>query len=134
MAKRKLEQDFDVSEVDGTYSDVNIHGVITDLSPVKVSRKSDKIRYFDGKLTDGKKTMRIVSFEPVLRDGMDKTRLERSPVAIMNCQVKETTFSTTDKFEILASKRSKVQSSPHKMDLPEVQALDPDSQSHLLSN
>ena len=131
MAKRKLEQDFDVSEVDAPCSDVNIHGVVTELSPVKVSRKN--VKYFDGKLSDGKKSMRIVSFEPVLRDEMDKSRLEKSPVAIMKCQVKEKMIlhnSNTEPFEILASKRSKVQNSPHKINLPDdVQALDPDSQS-----
>ncbi len=74
--------------MNGACSEVNIHGVVTQLSPVKVSRTSKK-KYFDGKLTDGKKTMRIVSFEPELRSDMDKSRLERSPVAILNCKVKE---------------------------------------------
>ena len=41
----------------------SIHGVVTELSPIKCSKKNAKVKYFAGKLTDGKKMMRIVSFQ-----------------------------------------------------------------------
>lgn len=120
-AKRRLELDFDVSEVKYPTSDVNVHGIVTELSPVKKSRQNEKVQYFDGKLSDGKKTLRIVSFEPALRNKMDESRIQRTPVTIMNCQVKQKTkfVSENDTLEILASSKSKVQLSPHKLDLPE---------------
>ena len=43
-----------------------IHGVVKSLSPVKLS-KSKTYRYFDLQLTDGKKTVRAVAFEPRYR-------------------------------------------------------------------
>ena len=58
--KRKRGED--VSEVDSACTDMSIHGIVTQLSPVKVSHKNEKVRYFDGKLSDGKKTLRVVSF------------------------------------------------------------------------
>lgn len=129
--KRKHE-DFDVSEVDCPRSDVNIHGIVTQLSPVKQSRSNSHVKYFDGKLSDGKKTLKLIAFDPLLRTQMDKSRLDHTPIAIMNCQVKENTkflSASNEKLEILASSRSKVQTSPHKLSLPEdFEALDPDSQ------
>lgn len=121
--KRKRESDdLKISEIQSTATDVNVHGIITQLSPVKVSKKNEKVRYFDGKLTDGKKSLRIVSFEPILRPEMDKARINKTPITIMNCQVKEKTEFTHGNdttYEILASTRSKVHASPHKIDLPD---------------
>ena len=125
---------YDVSELDSPCSQVDINGIVTQLSPVKKSRTNDRVRYFDGKLSDGKKTLRVVSFEPGLRAQMDKSLTEKSPVTIVNCQEQKKTqyisANGPDTLEILASKKSKVQSSPHKnFDLPEnLEALDPDCQ------
>ena len=33
---------------------------MTEVNPVKVSMKSSEVKYFKGKLTDGKKTVRVV--------------------------------------------------------------------------
>ena len=52
---------FDVLEIESPSADVNIHGIVTQLSSVKVSRKNDKVKYFDGSVSDGKKSMRLVS-------------------------------------------------------------------------
>ena len=41
--KRKRDcDDLDVSEIECPSADVNIHGIVTQLSPVKVSRKNHK--------------------------------------------------------------------------------------------
>ena len=43
------------------------HGVVTELSPVKVSKRNSSVRYFDSKMSDGHKSVRVVSFDPSLR-------------------------------------------------------------------
>ena len=58
--KRKRDcEDFDVSEIECP-ADVNIHGIVMQLSPVKVSRKNDKVKYFDGRVSDGENIMHLV--------------------------------------------------------------------------
>lgn len=52
MTKRKLE-DIDVLEIDSPFANVTVHGVVTSLSPVKVSRKNDQKGYFHANITDG---------------------------------------------------------------------------------
>ena len=47
MAKRKFDE-WDVSEIEDSQG-AAVHGVITNLSPVKVSRRNAKVHYFDGK-------------------------------------------------------------------------------------
>ena len=46
--KRKLEE-FDVCELKECGSDI-VHGVVTELSPVKKSIRDDKVKYFSGQL------------------------------------------------------------------------------------
>ena len=40
---------------------------VGDLSPVKCSWTKSEVKYFEGQLSDGKKTVRVVAFEPKLR-------------------------------------------------------------------
>lgn len=49
-----------------------IHGIVTQLSPVKTSQKNPSCRYFDMKLQDNSKTVRAVSFEPRHRSLLEK--------------------------------------------------------------
>ena len=76
--------------------------------------------------------MRLVSFDPILRPEMDKARINKSSIAILNCQVKqqaEFNSGSDSTFEILASSRSKLQTSPHKFNLPQdFEIADADSQ------
>ena len=53
--KRKLKE-IDVSEIEMCSESVTVHGVVTELSPVKVSRHLSKVNYFKAKLTDEKIT------------------------------------------------------------------------------
>ena len=69
MAKRKLQQE----EVDMTVSQLQecsygtIHGIfVGDVSPIKSSRKCADVKYFDGWISDGEATTRVVSFMPKL--------------------------------------------------------------------
>ena len=58
--KRKAEE-MEVAEVFTPQECVTIHDVVTEVSPFKCRKKNDKIKYFAGKLTDGK--IRIVLWE-----------------------------------------------------------------------
>ena len=51
-----------------------VHGVVTRLSPVKTS-KNTKRQYFDAAMTDGKKSVRMVSFLPSLRETRRQTQV-----------------------------------------------------------
>ena len=65
-------------------------------------------------MSDGQKTVRMVSFDASLHKEMDKSRKSCSAVKVTNCQVKKS--SDTD-MEIVVTNRSKVFMSPKKMKL-----------------
>ena len=114
--KRKLEE-VDISEIEKCSDGMTVHGVVTELSPVKVSRNSEKVKYFHGRVTDGKKTVRVVAFDPALRSSMKKSETTGTAVALMNWQVKETPVQFKDgeqRFEMVGSSHSKVEEAPHK--------------------
>ena len=64
MTKRKLELDVsDISEL--TEESINaVHNRIVDISPVKTSKKDTRVKYIEGRLTDGKEVCRFVSLSP----------------------------------------------------------------------
>jgi hypothetical protein len=117
VKRTREDDDYEVSDIEYPCDKVTIHGMITALSPVKASKKNEERKYFNAKLSDGKKTMRVISFAPNLRDQIEKSHLTESPVALINCQVKETLpqyhRSDESKFEIVASSLSSVEESSH---------------------
>lgn len=74
--KRKLES-FDVSEVVHAADATTVPGVITELSPVKVSKKNSQVKYFSGTVSDGKKSCQLVAFDPGLRSKLEKSNQEK---------------------------------------------------------
>ena len=58
---------------------------------MKKSRKNASLSYFHGELSDGKKLVRMVSFDPSLQSEMKKAQESESVVAVANCQVKQST-------------------------------------------
>ena len=64
-----------------------------------------------GELIDGKKLVRMVSFDPSLQSEMKKAQESESVVAVANCQVKQS--QDCGELEVV-SKRSKVRMSPRK--------------------
>ena len=89
-----------------------IHAVVLELSPVRPSENNPDIRYFRGKLSDGKKTARLISFEPNLRPSLERSREDKKPVALVSCKIQEGKFDSN--LEIVTSKHTKVESSPKK--------------------
>ena len=103
-AKHALQLDkVSPSERSKTSDGCTVHGVLTELSPVKVSKKNSQVQYFTGKITDGKKTMRMVSFDPKLRVRLDSFCKDETPVAISDCTVKAADAGAG--FELIASPR-----------------------------
>lgn len=107
---------FEVSEmVQGT--NATVHGVVTELSPIKVSRNNPNTKYFSGKLSDGKKLARVISFQPQLRPTMEESRKEQSAIAMVNCTIQENKYDSD--LEVMASSHTTIQVSPKKIKLDE---------------
>jgi len=133
MATQRCRADeMEVWEVSAPHECVMIHGVVTEISPVKCSKKkSAKIQYFDGKLSDGHKTMWTVSFQPHLRSWLKESLDAATSVSVTDCQVKEGGFRRG--LKIVAASKSKVgPSSPKKFKLPEdLSRIDSDASSEV---
>jgi ssDNA-binding replication factor A large subunit len=112
MACKRKADDFDASEVKES-KNVVVHGVITELSPVKKSRKNESIKYFSGQLCDGKDSVRVIYFEPCLREKMSCCFEKKEPVCLSNCQVRSGARGGS---EVLLNKLTQVAVSPKKFD------------------
>ena len=61
----------------------NVEGVfVGDLSPIKTSRKNPNVKYFEGQLSDGSKTVRFVSFKPKLHSKINEAREDLHGVSV----------------------------------------------------
>lgn len=65
-----------------------VHGIPVKVSPVKESKSTKGVRYFDAKISDGKKVRRVVCFDAGHQVAMKKAQEEQSVVALMNSTVK----------------------------------------------
>ena len=105
---------FDGSDIHEEYRNAAVHGVVLQLSPTKVSKKNLKTKFFIGKISDGKRTTRIISFNPHLRTQLEKFRQSSSEVAIVNCSIQkefEPARCATDgnpRYEVVLSSRTKL--------------------------
>lgn len=65
------------------WNSTNIEGVFVGaLSTIKSSRNNANVKYFEGQLSDGCKTVRFVSFEPEIRSQIEEAREKSSGVAL----------------------------------------------------
>ena len=79
--QKHKSEDMNVSEMSAC-SCATVHGVfINDVSPVKCSRTNPDVKYFLGQFTDSKKAVRMVSFEPKLRNEVQKAQESGEVVA-----------------------------------------------------
>ena len=51
-------EEWDASDIEES-TGACVHGVVTHLSPVKVSKRNSSVRYFDGQMSDGRKSVRL---------------------------------------------------------------------------
>lgn len=86
-----------MSKIKGESSGATVHGVVSELSPVKVSQKNQQCRYFNGKVTDRK----TISFKPERHGDMQKSQVDWASVSLINCQIQK---ATQVEFETVASK------------------------------
>lgn len=101
-----VKRSYDVHDIEVTEG-ATVHGQVIELSPLKKSKNRDNCKYFQGRISDGIKTARIISFEPNLRPSIEKFKNEESPIAY-------------DSFlEILTSRFSSIEQSPKKFKLPD---------------
>ena len=108
-AKRKLTEDFNLrSTVEADHAKVG--GVIAILSPVKKGKKKD---YFEGKLSDGDISMRLVGFDPSQRDKLNSFHEKQESVELQDCEVKRDAKS--NELEIFLKPSTKVTTSPKKI-------------------
>ena len=109
-AKRKLTEEFDsVSTATSTKSAI-IHGVVASVSPMKPGKRA---KFFEGKLTNGTRTMRMVGFRSHQQNQL--ATYHAKPVALHDCKVKPARQS--QELEVLMKLNTQIQSSPHKFDV-----------------
>ena len=111
-AKRKFEE-FDVSNRKQSPNAI-VHGVVTSLSPIKNSKKSENVEFFSGLFSDGNGCKRLISFVPRLRAPLDESMMKKKTISFVSCQVRETTVGES---EIVLTKYSTIQPSSRKFDL-----------------
>ena len=71
MAMKWKVEEVETSELDSPKEQVTIHGVITEVSPVRKSRNNPNRKYLCGKITDGKKVLKLVSFDTGLQTDLE---------------------------------------------------------------
>ena len=81
--KRKAVE-LEVSEIEESCDGATVHGVVVELSPVKADRKDSAKKCFTGKLSDGEKNVRLVSFDPSSCAVFDKSCVNSSAVGVEN--------------------------------------------------
>ena len=116
MASRKrpapeLDNYTDITE---PFQTANLHGVLKTLSPVK---KGKTCRYFDGVLTDGTSTMRLVGFRQDQQKRLITFSENKTPISLQDCQIKVSRQG--NQMEALLKNGTKISPSTRKFDIPE---------------
>ena len=115
-AKRKLIEEFDDVSAAALTETAIIHGVVASVSPMKPGKRS---KFFEGKLTDGTKTMRMVGFRSHQQNQL--ATYHSKPVAIHDCEVKAARQS--QELEILMKSNTRIESSPKKFDAVNIENI-----------
>ena len=115
MSKRKL--DLEPKELTSRIDGATVHGLLTSMSPVKKSRKNEKNTYFTARLSDGEKSVRLISFDSKLHPTMEQFLKDEKPLKITNCNVREENMGNA--FEIIASPhKTTIERSDRKYEVP----------------
>ena len=112
MAGAKRTQEFEVSNINEEMQSAVVHGRVMELSPVKSSRKNQKLKFFDCTLTYEKEICRVVSFEPKIRSELEECMEKGHSVSLVNCGIKKSKVGTG--YELIVSDKSTVMRSPKK--------------------
>lgn len=106
--KRPHEEEFkDMASLSPSKT-AKVHGYLQALSPIKQSSKG-KSKYFTCEVTDGNTYRRAVGFDPKLHQKLSSFYDKKEPVAIGNCQIKESAYSS--QLEVIIRNSSDLQRS-----------------------
>ena len=94
--------EYDVGEIKECGSAI-VHGVVTNLSPMKKSRRDEKMKYFDGQLSNEKSCVWVISMSASLE--------KNEPVSLVACQDRGGLGGAS---EIILSKAAKLMQSLRK--------------------
>ena len=100
---------------DTTAESSNIVGVLTTVTPMKRGKRAS---FFEAKLTDGQKSMRVVCFQPNQQDRLRRLKETKDSVALVGCEVKKSRFS--EELKAVLKTSSQINSSPEKFKLGDV--------------
>ena len=115
MALRKrLVEEFDEVTHANPSKCAKLHGVLSSISPMKTST-SGATKYFDGELTDGQTSLRIVGFDNKQQQKLAEFQHERQPVSLVNCEVKHSKWGS--QLEIVMGKNTQILKCPNKFDV-----------------
>ena len=120
-SKSGVKREWDASEIEPSDS-ACIHGIVTDLSPVKKGQKNEAVKYFLGELSDGKKFVRVISFDTSLQSAFKEASDNAKPVALSNCHVKPNRDNPQE-MEIILNNHSKINTSPKKFTVDKTMKL-----------
>ena len=87
MASKPTKCKLELEEVDSLeepVSTASLHAVLSSLSPVKKGRNSD---YFEGTVTDGKSTVRLVRFKRSQQSKIQRFMDKQQPILLDDCEI-----------------------------------------------
>ena len=123
--KRQLDSLDDLQE---PISNASLHAAVVSVSPVK---KGENAVYFDGKLTDGVKQVRLVGFSPNhQRTHSNYKQLKRS-IQLDDCEIKLSRQSHA--MEVILKKVTKITESSKEIDAPEVDIAEETMSTNLIN-
>ena len=117
MAKRKLTEDCNSFSGADIAESANINGVLTSVSPKM--KQGKRAKYFEGKLTDGEKQLRIVGFREGQRSTLAEYQKKNAPVTLLNCELKRDRQS--EELEVLL--KSSWHHRPQKFEISDIAAI-----------
>ena len=85
-SKRKLEFS-DVASVEQPVDSASVHGVVSFVSPIKVSQRGGD--YFNGTLSDGKATIKLVGFRGAQQAKIKELMEREQAVVLDGCQIEK---------------------------------------------
>ena len=106
-AKQKLTEEFDSASNAVLTKSAIIHGVVASALPMKTGKRA---KFFEGKLTDGTKMMRMVGFRSHQQKQLATYHADAKPVALHNCELKPARQS--QELEVLIKSSTRIESSP----------------------
>ena len=109
-----LEEFASLKDVKPT-ENAQVQGIVMSVTPMK---KGQFATYFDAKITDEEKEIRVVGFSSNLRKRMAALEDKEEPVTLENCRIKKARFS--DDLEIIVKPATTVHMSPKKLDISKV--------------